>query len=122
MTPVLPGPLDGKWQMVRAELDGETAPELIAQRTELTLSKGAYTVRFDTQISDRGTFELSANIEARTIVLHGKTGANAGRTIPCIYQLVGDRLRICFGLDGIAPADFITGPKQQRYLATYRRK
>ncbi len=115
-------PLDGRWQMVRAELDGESAPELVVQHSLLTFDRHAYTVHFDREIADRGTFELSANLEVKTLILHGKSGANAGRTIPCIYQLVGDRLRICFGLDGIAPTDFTTAPKQQRYLATYRRK
>jgi uncharacterized protein (TIGR03067 family) len=108
--------------MVRAEMNGESAPELIAQRTQLELIGDRYFVRFDGQITDRGTFELSANIEAKTLVLRGKTGPNAGRTIPCIYQLVGDRLRICYGLDGLAPTEFATAEKQPRYLATYRRK
>lgn len=115
-------PLDGRWQMVRAELDGEAAPELVAQRTELTFEQGAYVVHFDARIADRGTFELSATLEAKTLILRGRSGPNAGRTIPCIYQLVGDRLRICYGLDGIAPTAFATAARQQRYLATYRRK
>lgn len=115
-------PLDGHWRMVRAELDGESAPDLVVQRTELTFEQGTYVVRFDAQISDRGTFELSANLETKTLILHGQSGPNAGRTLPCIYQLAGDRLRICYGLDGIAPTGFTTGPRQQRYLATYRRK
>ncbi len=115
-------PLEGRWQMVRAELDGESAPDLVTRRTQLTLGQGTYVVHFDAQVSDRGTFELGANPETKTLILHGRTGPNAGRTLPCIYQLVGDRLRICYGLDGIAPTDFTTAPKQRRYLATYRRK
>jgi len=41
--------------------------------------------------------------------------------ISAIYQLMGDRLRICYALDGTAPLDFKTAPNSRRYLVTYRR-
>jgi uncharacterized protein (TIGR03067 family) len=113
--------LDGLWQMVRAELDGEQAPELVAQRTQLELSAGEYTVRFDDQVIDRGLFECSTTVDANRLVLRGTAGPNAGRTIPCIFQRVGDRLRICYGLSGAAPTGFTTAGLRQCYLATYRR-
>ena len=113
--------LDGFWQMVRAELDGEQAPELVAQRTELELRNEVYFVRFDEQIIDRGVFETTTNGELKSLTLRGESGPNAGRTIPCIYQHVGDRLRICYGLSGAAPAGFTTTGLRQCYLATYRR-
>lgn len=122
MTSSIHSPLDGHWQMVRAELDGEAAPELIAQRTELRLAAGRYTVCFDGQPADEGTFEIGDDPATRTIILHGNSGPNAGRTIPCIFQHVGERLRVCFGLDGIVPGGFSTAPSQRRYVATYRRK
>jgi hypothetical protein len=34
----------------------------------------------------------------------------------------GNRLRICYGLDGTLPGGFKTTPDSQLYLATYRRK
>jgi uncharacterized protein (TIGR03067 family) len=107
--------------MVRAQYDGESAPDLVTQRTEVELSGGRYTVFFDHQITDQGTFEVADEASSRVLVLRGESGPNAGRTIPCIYQLVGERLRICYGLAGVAPDDFTTAPDQQRYLAIYRR-
>lgn len=107
--------------MVRAELDGEQAPELVAQRTQLELKDGEYLVRFDEQIIDRGTFESVSDGELKMLTLRGNSGPNAGRTIPCIYQHVGERLRICYGLSGAAPAGFTTTGLRQCYLATYRR-
>jgi uncharacterized protein (TIGR03067 family) len=114
--------IDGIWEMVRAELDGETAPEMFVGKTEIELARGAYVVRFGGVISDRGSFELGDTLESKTIILHGIEGQNAGRIIPCIYQRVGDRLRVCYGLSGVAPTDFSTASGQQRYLATYRLK
>lgn len=107
--------------MIRAESGGESAPELVVQRTELELRAGEYLVRFDGRTMDRGTFESGAGSDPKTLLLRGLAGPNAGRTIPCIYQLVGDRLRVCYGLDGREPAAFVTRGGEARYLATYRR-
>lgn len=113
--------LDGVWQLLRAEFGGETAPDLVTERTVLHLTAGEYEIRFDGRTTDRGTFELGGAIDAHTLTLHGKKGTNAGRTIPCIYQLRGDRLRVCYGLNGIAPTEYTTDPNRERYLGTYRR-
>jgi uncharacterized protein (TIGR03067 family) len=116
----LPGPtaIEGIWQMVRAELDGETAPELVTTKSSFELRDGGYVMRFDGEIVDRGT--LAFDTAAGSFLLRGTEGTNAGRTIPCIYQMVGERLRICFGLDETAPTQFATGPESRRYLVTYR--
>jgi uncharacterized protein (TIGR03067 family) len=113
--------LTGTWEMIRAEFDGEAAPELVVAKTTIVLSARDYAVHFAGQVADRGTYETGGGVEPRTLILRGLEGPNAGRTIPCIYQLVGDRLRVCFGLDGVPPTEFATGTGQQRYLATYRR-
>ena len=120
--PSSPGPIDGIWELVRAELDGEQAPELVTTKTVLTLANGAYEVRFAGEIADRGTFEAGTTPDDKTILLRGTEGQNAGRTILGIYQLVGERLRVCYGLSGVAPAAFTTATGTERYLATYRRK
>jgi hypothetical protein len=39
-----------------------------------------------------------------------------------LYQLAGDRLRVCYGLDGVTPDAMATRARDQRYLATYARK
>lgn len=113
--------LSGHWQLVRAELDGEAAPELVVQRTELRLTRDTYAVWFAGELADRGTYNFSAAAAVPELSLHGEHGPNAGRTVPAILQLRGDRLRICFGLDGTKPETFATGADSQRYLATYRR-
>lgn len=116
-----PAVLAGTWIMVRAELEGEAAPELVTHKTVLELDATRYAVIYDGQVMDRGTYELGGMVDARVIVLKGDSGTNAGRRIPGIYQLMGDRLRICYGLDGTAPAAYATSPGSRRYLATYRR-
>ncbi|MEY4940072.1 MAG: hypothetical protein RIQ93_1807 [Verrucomicrobiota bacterium] len=114
-------PIEGAWLMIRAELEGEEAPEAVAQKTVLAFASGNYSVSFAGEVMDRGTYELGGTLEGRTIVLIGESGPNAGRTIPGIYQLAGDRLRVCYGLDCVAPTDYETNSGDQRYLAIYRR-
>lgn len=108
--------------MLRAELDSEVAPELVARRTEIELRAGNYIVSFDGEAIDSGTYEIPECAGPRTLLLRGRSGPNAGRSIPCIYQLVGDRMRVCYGLNGVPPDEFKTATGQQRYLAIYKRK
>ena len=111
--------LTGRWQMIRADLAGEAAPEIVTSRMILEIGAGTYAVSYADEISDSGTWEPGA--AEGTLILRGRSGPNAGRRIPCLYQQAGDRLRICYGLDGIAPVDFPTTGLTNRYTATYRR-
>lgn len=111
--------LIGTWEMIRAESGGEHSLELLALRVELDLAASHYTVRFGGQVADRGTLVF---VSAAAFTLTGTEGPNLGRTIPCIYQVVGDRLRICYGMDGSAPEKFATTAGSSHYLATYRRR
>ncbi|MFO1447776.1 MAG: hypothetical protein U1F61_06425 [Opitutaceae bacterium] len=114
-------PLDGHWAMIRAEMDGQSAPELVVQRTRVLLSQGRYTVLFGGNLADQGRFIITSTGSASTLLLQGEEGPNAGRSIPCLFQHVGDRLRICYGLDGTLPTTFGAAVGEARYLATYRR-
>jgi uncharacterized protein (TIGR03067 family) len=111
--------LIGRWQMIRAELAGEVAPELVTGRMILELGEGTYAVAYAGEISDSGAWEIGR--EEGTLILNGRSGPNAGRNIPCLYQQAGDRLRVCFGLDGVSPVDFATAGRAGRYTAIYRR-
>ncbi|MDQ5979370.1 MAG: hypothetical protein QG602_2344 [Verrucomicrobiota bacterium] len=110
--------LTGRWEMTKAELAGEAAPEILELRVVLELTAVTYAVSFAGQVADRGTYVVSGD----ALTLTGTEGPNQGRTIPCILQHRGDLLRICYGLDGTAPTEFATKPGTQHYLATYRRK
>lgn len=114
--------LPGTWEMIRAEHDGEPSPDLLALRVELHLTPVTYAVRMAGQLADRGTYTHAPDHIPAALTLLGVEGPNAGRTIPCIYQLAGNRLRICYGLDGTLPAAFATTPGTPLYLATYRRR
>lgn len=119
MTPDL---IEGTWQPFKAELAGEHAPEMALASMQLVIGAGTYAVHFGGEISDTGSYKIRPAAEVHAITLLGERGANQGRTIPSIYQLVGDRLRICYGLDGIAPTSFASPVGSRFYLVSYRRK
>jgi uncharacterized protein (TIGR03067 family) len=113
--------LHGVWEMVRAESGGEPSTDLLALRVELHLTADTYQVHFAGELADQGTYARTSADPHTALILLGAKGPNAGRKIPCIYQLVGDRLRVCYGLDGSKPTEFATAGNSH-YLATYRRK
>jgi uncharacterized protein (TIGR03067 family) len=113
-----PHSLTGLWQPAYAEFDGEEAPKMALDKMELELADGNYFVRFGGVTGDEGTYTLTAD----TLTLRGVTGPNAGRTMPSLYKFTNGMLSICYGLDGVLPKNFATGPGQQRYLANYLRK
>ena len=118
-------PIEGVWLPVKAELDGVAAPELVITRTEFMISAGTYKVRFAGQIHDHGRYELASTAKEETlprIVLTSTHRDTGGRILASIYQLAGNRLRICYGLDGITPTAFATAIDSRRYLVTYRRQ
>lgn len=114
--------IEGIWQIESAELAGEKMPDLVAHKIDVELADGSYTVRFDGEIADRGTYELGSHPVGQAITLHGLVGTNAGRTIPAICQIVDGQLHVCYGLDGIVPAAFLSTPGAAHFLARYRRK
>jgi len=121
MMSALPAPtpsLPGTWHPVRAELDGELAPELALTRMELVLQDEArYAMRFAGETHDAGTFVS----DEATLTFTANAGHHIGRVVPAIYQLAGNRLRICYGLNGLFPEAFTTTANSGRYLVTYRR-
>ena len=114
--------LEGRWQPLYAELDGEEAPQEVLQRTEVELAGGRYTVRFAGEAADGGTYSVTEGKLRSDLTLHGLDGTNAGRTIPCIFKFIEDTLMICHGLGGERPKSFSTAAGSQRYLVTYARK
>jgi len=114
--------IEGTWLPFKAELGGECAPDLALAKLRLVIRGDTYAVHFGGEESDSGTFTSGVSQPFLTITLVSLRGANAGRTIPSIYQLKGPLLRICYGLDGVIPAEFASAQGSKSYLVSYRRK
>ena len=114
--------MQGTWTPVKAELAGMAMPEAALKTIVLKLDGDKYEVSVGGQL-DRGTCTLDPAAKPKGLTIKGTDGPNKGKTFPCIYELSGDTLRVCYDLSGQkAPAEFKTAEGTQLYLVTYERK
>jgi uncharacterized protein (TIGR03067 family) len=113
--------IDGTWLGQTAELGGKQLPKQALANFKLTLKKGEYEVQAESL--DRGTVTYHDSASPKEMDIKGVAGPNQGRTILAIYELSGDKLKICYDLSGkTRPTEFKTHPKSQLFLVTYERK
>jgi len=114
--------LQGNWKPVSAELAGQPMADTVLNSLSLRLYRGRYEA-FVGSTPDRGAYSLDPTSRPRGMTVTGTDGPNKGKTFPCIYELQGDTLRICYDLSGTKrPTDFKTLAGTKLYLATYARK
>lgn len=115
--------LDGSWKPTDAVMGGQPFPPPIVAAMSLTVSGGgtAYRVQVGPQL-DVGTIRLDEGASPAAMDITGVEGPNAGRTIPAIYELQGDTLRICYDLSGQGrPTAFASAAGTMHFLVNYAR-
>ncbi|HWQ34936.1 MAG TPA: TIGR03067 domain-containing protein [Blastocatellia bacterium] len=113
--------LDGTWIPVTAELSGQQLPDAILRTMKLIMFGSKYVASVG-GVSDQGLVKINARSVPAVMDITGTSGPNEGRTIRAIYELSGDRLTVCYALDGdTRPAEFKTQPDSKHYLVTYKR-
>ncbi len=114
--------LEGNWLPVKAELGGKPMPEAVLKTISMNLEDGKYKVMADGH-PDNGTYTVDASTKPKSMTVVGTDGPNKGKTFPCIYEVKGDSLRICYDLSGTKrPEEFKTTEGTKLYLVTYKRK
>jgi uncharacterized protein (TIGR03067 family) len=114
--------IQGSWTPVKAQLSGQPMAEAVLKTISLKLTDGKYEVHVGTQ-PDNGTYTLDETTQPKGITVTGTDGPNRGKTLPAIYELKGDMLRICYDLSGAKrPAEFKSVVGTRLYLVTYSRK
>jgi uncharacterized protein (TIGR03067 family) len=122
MVSITTDPIEGAWRPFKAELSGDHAPAMALEKIRMVIGAGTYAVHFGHEVTDEGSYVLGVVEKRQTITLVSLRGTHAGQTIPSIYQITGDRLRICYGLDGTVPTRFGSTVGTRHYLVSYRRK
>jgi len=98
-------------------------PADAAKHVELRFTAESYHVSFGGEVTDEGRYLITESSSHAQIAMTGEQGVNGGKTIPGIFKLAGDRLRVCYALESDTPPEDFTAPAGQlQYLATYRRK
>ncbi|MDB6057139.1 MAG: hypothetical protein JWO95_983 [Verrucomicrobiales bacterium] len=114
--------LKGTWKPVTAELGGKQLPATVLNSISLKLDSNRYEVIADGS-PDRGDYSLDAATDPKGMTITGTEGPNKGKSFPCIYEIQGDTLRICYDLSGAKrPAEFKSAPQTKIFLVTYGRK
>ena len=114
--------IEGSWTPIKAELGGQPLPDAVLKTISLKLADGKYEAMGGGH-PDYGTYSLDAAMQPKSMTVIGTNGPNQGKTFPCIYELKGDTLRICYDLSGAKrPAEFKTVAGTKLYLVTYHRK
>lgn len=109
--------IQGTWKIVSAEIGGEFFPVEAFNKVNLVLKDGNYEMAID-----RGTYELKDVDGLKAIDVVGKEGPNQGKTIPAIFEIKGDSMKICYDLAGkTRPAKFETEKGTRQFLARYER-
>ena len=114
--------IQGDWKPVKAELAGQPMAEEVLKTISLKIGDNTYEVQVGNS-PDKGTVTVDTSTTPKSMTITGTEGPNKGKTFPCIYELKGDTLRICYDLSGVKrPAEFKTTAGTRLYLVTYARK
>ena len=113
--------MNGTWIPSEAELDGEKLPEKLIKSIKLVLKDEKYTATVGKQV-DEGTVTLDVESDPTGMEIKGTKGPNEGKTIPAIYELKDDVLKVCYNLEGKnRPKEFKTKAGSKFYLVTYKK-
>jgi uncharacterized protein (TIGR03067 family) len=114
--------MNGTWVPTAAELDGEKLPKNVYETIKLVIKDEKYTVTVGKQV-DEGTVKLDLESDPTGMEIKGTKGPNDGKTIPAIYELKDDKLKVCYNLEGDKrPKEFKTTAGSKYYLITYKRE
>ncbi len=102
--------LQGTWNMVSLSMDGETLPASAFRGAKFVMEGYRFTSSGMGAVY-AGTFEVDGAATPKAITLHFTDGPEKGNVNRGIYELDGDRLRLCLNTrGGAAPARFAAEP------------
>ncbi|MFO0798107.1 MAG: TIGR03067 domain-containing protein [Gemmataceae bacterium] len=115
--------LQGTWVLDAATLEGRDHADDF-RGMKLVLAGDRYTIDFGPN-TDKGNYTLDPTKTPKRIDVRSAEGPFKGKTLPGIYELKGDTLRLCLDADGKAdkrPAAFEAPGTTRNMLLTYRRE
>lgn len=122
-TPSAPGELDGTWVPIAADVSGQALVVRELRVARFVLESGGYEIidRSD-HVVDRGDIRVDRSVFPPAMDIVGLSGPYAGRTMHAIFELNGDRLTVCYDLDGSErPRDMHPHDDQLLLSITYAR-
>ena len=111
--------LQGVWVAVGLIDSGKTDERVKEGRLKLIFKEDKYIYQVDTT-TFMATFKLDVTTKPKSMDVTFEEGPLKGKTMPAIYLLEGDELKICGG--GERPAEFVSAQGTGTVLFTYKRE
>lgn len=112
--------LSGKWQPTSMQLGETKVPAEQLGKTTLVIDGDKYSVTAGGTV-DKGTLKLDTAAKPKAMDITGTDGPNKGKTLLAIYELDGDKLTVCYALEGKRPTEF-KSTSDKVLLVSYQRK
>jgi uncharacterized protein (TIGR03067 family) len=118
--------MQGAWQLVSGEGDGEAASEYVIEHPQTVIKKDQLTFKGVEPLTDkfsRLTLKLDASTNPRCIDLKVEAGSMKGSVLEGVYEWKGEELKMCFSLaGGNRPLDFEARSGSNRVLLVLKRR
>lgn len=114
--------LNGAWVPVSAIKDGKSMTSEECKSIRAVFHNGKYSVTVGDK-HDTGTYTVDESKDPKQLTIVGTEGPNKGKTIPAIYELNKNTLKVCYDLSGKAPPEkFESKADSKMFLVTYEKK
>ena len=114
--------IKGVWAAESAELGGKAMQPEMIKNWRLALGDGKYVFKGAEQ-PDEGAVKIHPDKKPKEMEITGTNGPNKDKTYQCIYEITGDKMKVCYDLSGSGrPTEFKTKPQTLLFLATYVRE
>src|SRR5262245_28606093 len=101
--------LQGCWQVVRIETPTGPISVQVARRLRYCFNRSRVTVYEWEQATNIWTITLRGAMSPKGVDVEITDGPGRGQVMQCVYEVIGDRLRLCIGPE--RPTEFSgTGP------------
>jgi uncharacterized protein (TIGR03067 family) len=115
--------LQGQWVVVSLEHRGHPAEPAEFAGQSSVYEKNRWTWNAGDKVMRRGIITLDSTRTPKAINTWDSDGPHEDETVPGIYQLDGDTLKLCFAMPGEKrPTEFTTKSGTGSFVVVYKRK
>ncbi len=114
--------LEGEWAMVSCIRDGMPVEKKLLPYGKRVDRANQVTVSFGPQVMFKARYSVDGTKQSKTIDFTHAEGVAAGQTQLGIYEVEGDRLKLCYAAPGSPrPENYETAPADGKTMAVWRR-
>jgi uncharacterized protein (TIGR03067 family) len=113
--------IQGDWQVSSIEVNGEPLDRATVSSMVVTIENNTYKLS-GAEREDHGTFTIDTQSNPYKMDISPDRGPDSGEKLPAIFEVNGDKMRVCYGRGESRPKAFATSSDSESLLITYQRK